>query len=142
LENIDLIEGVQRSFTRRLPGLSNLSYPDRLIVTNLPSLEIRRIRNDCILLYNILHGRFYCINNMFTLRDNVVSSSVVTRGNNYRLFISHVNSNIVKYAFFHRTAMSWNILDNNVISAPNCKLFNERLLDIHLLPFLRGRALM
>ena len=61
LEHIDLIENVQRSFTRRLPSLSSLSYQDRLIVTNLPSLEIRRLRTYCILLYNILHKKLYIV---------------------------------------------------------------------------------
>jgi hypothetical protein len=79
---------------------------------------------------------------MFTLRSNAVSSTINTRGHNLRLFISHLNTNVVKYAFFHRSAMMWNTLNVYVISAPNCKSFNERLLDIHILPFLRGRALM
>ena len=39
-------------------------------------------------------------------------SSVYTRGHCLRLFIAHVNSNVVKYAFFHRTAMLWNTLDD------------------------------
>ena len=79
---------------------------------------------------------------MFVLRSNMVLSSFYTRGHSLRLFISHVNSNVVKYAFFHRTAMLWNTLDDYIISAPNCKIFEERLLDTHLVPFLRGRALM
>ena len=43
LENINIIESVQRSFTRPLPGLSFLFYSDRLIKTNLPSLELERL---------------------------------------------------------------------------------------------------
>ena len=42
---------------------------------------------------------------MLVLRSNMVLPSVNTRGHSLRMFISHVNSNIVKYAFFHRTAM-------------------------------------
>ena len=41
-KNIGLIENVLRSFTRCLLGLS---YLERLFVTNLPSLEIRRSRS-------------------------------------------------------------------------------------------------
>jgi len=105
LENIDLIENVQRSFTRRLHGISSLTYPDRLTATNLPSLEIRRLRNDCVLLYNILHNNLYFPHNMFTFRSDVVTSNINTRGHNQRLFIEHINSDTVKYAFFHRTSM-------------------------------------
>ena len=79
LENIDIIEGVQRSFIHRLPGLSSLSYSDRLIKTNFPnSLELRRLRADLTLLYNILHNNLYISRNMFVLRSNMVLSSVNT----------------------------------------------------------------
>jgi len=35
---------------------SNLSYSDRLAALNLPSLELRRLRNDLIWCYKILFG--------------------------------------------------------------------------------------
>ena len=69
LENTDIIEDVQRSFTRRLPGLSSLSHSDRLIETNLHSLELRRLRADLALLHNILHNNLYILRNMFVLRE-------------------------------------------------------------------------
>ena len=31
------VESVQRKFTKRLPGCSHLSYPDRLVRLNLPT---------------------------------------------------------------------------------------------------------
>ena len=43
---IDALESVQRRFTKRLPGFSNMSYADRLITLNLQSLEHRRLIND------------------------------------------------------------------------------------------------
>ena len=49
LENIDIIEGEQCFFTRRRPRLSSLSYSDILIKTDLPSLELRRLRADLTL---------------------------------------------------------------------------------------------
>jgi len=39
--DIELIENVQRRFTKRLKGLSALSYDDRLKLLNLERLEIR-----------------------------------------------------------------------------------------------------
>ena len=44
LTDISKIESVQRSFTKRLPGLSNLPYTKRLEVLGIDSLEIRRLR--------------------------------------------------------------------------------------------------
>ena len=50
------VESVQRNFTKRLRGLSNLLYSDRLAALNLPSLELRRLRIDLIWCYKILFG--------------------------------------------------------------------------------------
>ena len=77
---------------------------------------------------------------MFTFRSNVSNSNVGTRGQNLNLFNSHVSSNIVKFSFFHRTAMNWKTLDYDIVHAPNSTLFNERLSDTHLQPFVRGRT--
>ena len=45
---IDLLENVQRNFTKILPGLCNLNYVNRLRIcrSNIESLELRRIRSD------------------------------------------------------------------------------------------------
>ena len=48
------MEAVQRRFTKRLPGLQNLTYLARLKKLNLESLEIRRVRADLILMYKIM----------------------------------------------------------------------------------------
>ena len=77
---------------------------------------------------------------MFTLRSDVSNSTMATRGHNLKFFISHLNCNIVKFSFFYRTVMIWNALDNDIVNAPNSKLFNERLSDTYLLPFERGRT--
>ena len=55
---INKIESVQKFFTKRLPGLWDISYPKRLQLLNLQSLEYRRIFQDLILCYQILHGRY------------------------------------------------------------------------------------
>ena len=56
LESIDLLEKVQLSFTRRLPGFDNLNYTEKLTFLNLPSLELHKFRIDCNLMYNIMHS--------------------------------------------------------------------------------------
>ena len=43
-KDIDSIEKIQRNFTKRISGLNNLPYTDRLKALNLPSLEYRRKR--------------------------------------------------------------------------------------------------
>ena len=46
LQLIDAIERVQRNFTKRLYGLRQFSYVERLRALDLESLDLRRIRND------------------------------------------------------------------------------------------------
>ena len=53
-KNIDLLEKVQRSFTKRILGLNGMSYTQRLETLGLPSLEFRRVRGDLIETYKLL----------------------------------------------------------------------------------------
>ena len=52
IKDIEAVEKVQRRFTKRLPGLSNLTYCQRLAKLNIDSLELRRIRADFIFMYS------------------------------------------------------------------------------------------
>jgi len=55
--DIILIERVQRHFTKRLLGQTNISYLDRLfILDNDDTLEIRRQNMDLIMLFKITHN--------------------------------------------------------------------------------------
>ena len=49
-------EMVERRFTKRLSGLSKMSYPDRLKTLSLPTLEARRLTADLIFCYKIING--------------------------------------------------------------------------------------
>jgi len=56
LNNIDRIEQVQRRFSKRLRGLSNHTYENRLKRLNVPSFELRRLHNDLAWCYRIVFG--------------------------------------------------------------------------------------
>ena len=60
LELIDTLERVQRHFTKKLHGLNNLSYGDRLNIVGLESVELRRIHANLIILYMLLHKNIEC----------------------------------------------------------------------------------
>ena len=56
---IDMLEKVQRYFTRRLVRracIPDLGYPARLGTLGFDSLEVRRLRNDLTMCYRIVHG--------------------------------------------------------------------------------------
>jgi len=53
---INKLESVQRSFTKRLPGLHKLSYETRLKRLGLERLEIRRLHADLTMCFKIVHN--------------------------------------------------------------------------------------
>ena len=57
LSDIDLSENVQRNFTKRLEVLIDLPYEERLNKCGLVSLELRRLRKDLALCYQIIEGQ-------------------------------------------------------------------------------------
>ena len=48
----------QRFFTKRLARLQKMSYCNRLITSNSQSLQSRRLFNDLVLCYKLLHDNF------------------------------------------------------------------------------------
>jgi len=70
IQDILLIESVQRKFTKRIPSMSGLTYYSRLQVLGLESLEIRRLPTDVLLVYRIMFGMVRLNSNeFFTLRN-------------------------------------------------------------------------
>ena len=56
IRDIDAVERVQRRATKTVPGISTMTYPDRLQTLRLPSLVYRRARGDMIETYKYLHN--------------------------------------------------------------------------------------
>ena len=53
---IDMVESVQRHFTKYVIGMRDLSYEERMKSLKLPSLEFRRFRGDMIEIFKICHN--------------------------------------------------------------------------------------
>ncbi len=53
---IELLESVQRKFTKRIPSISKLTYAERLAAMNLETLELRRLRFDLIFYYKVFNN--------------------------------------------------------------------------------------
>ena len=118
--HIKLIEKVQRKFTKRLPGLYNIPYKERLEKCGLESLELRRLRNDLILMYKILFG-LTCLraDNYFKLS----STNDTSRGHKFKLIIPLCKLDTFKHSFFNRHLLIWNNLpaDTDFSSLSNFK---------------------
>ena len=99
---LNLVESVQRYFTKRLPGLNSLTYAQRLTSLQLQSLEHRRLISDLVMTFNIIHG--YTALNF----DDVFSFStnLSFRGHHFKLnFPLFTNNNYKKKTFFSLPAL-------------------------------------
>jgi hypothetical protein len=56
IKHINPIKFVQKHFTKRIPLLSRLSYPERLALIDLEPPELRRLKSDLVLYYKCLHN--------------------------------------------------------------------------------------
>ena len=132
---IELIENVQRRFTKRLPGLYDINYVDRLKSCNTELLDLRRIHTDLIMLYKILNGLIY--ENM----DNCLTLSMSNnRGNVCKLVKQYSRLDTRKYFFALRVIDIWNSLSDDIICCVNVKNFTCILKATDLSHFLKGHS--
>lgn len=137
LRDIDKIEGVQRLFTRKLPGLQNIPYHRRLNITQLKSLEERRIIFDLLYVFKIVHKMVDVLfENLFTFNRNN------TRGHNFKLYMNHSRVNYRKYFFCNRVIPIWNELPSEVAETESFEVFKRSLHDMNFTRYCRGHALM
>ena len=107
VKHIRTIEKVQRSFTKRLPGMRTLTYHQRLSLLNLDSLELRRLKADLILTYKIV-SRQIVINNCIFIRSNC---SITLRRHAYQIESSKLCKTSVRSSFYsYRIIRVWNAL--------------------------------
>jgi hypothetical protein len=119
----ELLERVQRRATKLVPGLTDLSYSDRLRALNLPTLVYRRKRGDMIETYKILNG-FEDIrsDSLFTR-----ASYLATRGHNQKLFKKDSRLQVRQHFFTNRVITDWNSLPAPVVCAKNVIEFKVAL---------------
>ena len=132
---------MQRYFTRCIPGLAALTYSDRLRVLNLDSLEVRRLRADCIMLFKLRAGLVNMNFNEFFVYRSTILNRTLPRLNNISLHRPVYCRDVSKYAFAVRTVDMWNSLPNNVVECVNLSSFVNALSSSSSLTFfVRGRA--
>ena len=105
-KDIKNLAKVQRKFTKRLPGLKQLPYCQRLVRLQLESLELRRLRFDLLFTYKQIFGLIDLdVSYLFRLRcDNR------NCGHQYKLFLPSSRSSVRHNFFTYRAAKMWNDL--------------------------------
>lgn len=122
-KDIKHLERIQRRATKLVHGLRNKPYNERLTALNLYSLEQRRLRGDLIETYKIL-----------TKKENIEPSQFFgdykvtqTRGHTKKLYKEQSRLDIRKHFFSQRVVNYWNLLPDNVVTAPSTNIFKNRL---------------
>jgi hypothetical protein len=128
IRDIELVERVQRLFTRRLPCFQSLSYTERLAKLGLKSLSRRRIERDLVMVYKITHG-LVNINQDLLL---TFATENRTRGHNFKLAVERTSLNLRKFFFSNRIVNTWNNLDSSIVNAPSLIVFKNRISSLDM----------
>ena len=128
--DIYAIESIQRTFTRKINGMKNIAYTDRLKILNLPSLELRRLRADLLMCFKIINGLVAGdLVNYGMILANLNSN---TRGHRQKLFIDHTKIEVRKHFFANRIARPWNSLPADLIDSDSIFTFKRGLAKANL----------
>lgn len=123
IKDIEVLERVQRRFTRLLPEVSSLPYEERLSKLGLKTLHTRRLIYDLTFMYKIIHGMIDVNHNHFFS----MCSDSRTRGHNLKLAMSYSRLDVRKFFFSSRVVQAWNELPNNCADAPSLESFKIEL---------------
>jgi hypothetical protein len=132
---IDLLESVQRKFTKRIPSISHLNYFERLKVFDLEPLELRRLKIDLVNYYKFLVLPFNpALKRRFTIYDPPPSS---------RAGISYLQkpikrSAILDSSFFYRSVNIWNSLPSELRTCSSLFAFKSGIDKVVFNNFLLG----
>ncbi|XP_063371820.1 uncharacterized protein LOC134660049 [Cydia amplana] len=123
-KDIDMLEKVQRSFTKLPRQLKNKPYEERLKELKLTTLKHRRERGDLIETYKILSGHYDLkdFHEMFKRNNNTR-----LRGHHLKLERHKSHSNPYKHFLSNRVVRAWNKLPEDVVSAQNVNQFKNQL---------------
>lgn len=118
----NLLEKVQRRYTKRIPGMNDLNYSARLERLGLISLELRRIHLDLTFLYKLLNGMLEMnYQQFFQLKNSI------TRGHQLTLYKPKAKKQIRTHFFSIRIINIWNSLPTSVALAQNLETFKKLL---------------
>lgn len=131
---IDLIESVQRKFTKRITSLSSLPYSSRLNRLNLQPLELRRLHLDLTNYYKILNGM-----SPLTPTDYfIIYSPIISTRSNMPSLLKplHASSKLAS-SFFYRSVDAWNHLPSNIKLLTSLHSFKLAIKLVDLSSFLK-----
>jgi len=119
---IDVLERMQRRFTKRFRGINLLSYCDILTKLELNTLELRRLHNDLVMCYKSVFGLFDVnFTDFFTF-----SLSGVTRDHPFKLYKARAEG--ARNTFFtNRVVNVWNAISPETVDFTSLCTFKQTI---------------
>ena len=123
IKDIEILESVQRRFTRMHPEYRDLPYTSRLSKFGLTSLFTRRLHNDLVCVFKIIHGFIDVDPGIFF---NFHSDSR-TRGHRYKIRSFRSRLDLRGHWFSSRVVPHWNNLPDRVVEMSTVNSFKRAL---------------
>ena len=120
IRDIEVIERVQRYFTRKLQSLKSFTYNERMNFLDLESLELKRINADSIMYFEIMHNH---VDVEKSELSSLARNSYGTRGHNLKLKKSAFGNNGFENIFANRCVSCWNWLPDEMVNSPSVPSF-------------------
>ena len=125
LGDLRMIESVQRRWTKRIAGMSNLDYQSRLRALNLYSAQGRLVRADMVQCWKVFHGKCAVTpSDLF-----VLAPQSGTRGHRYKVCHPRPQTDTRQRSFSVRCVGLWNSLPDQLVAETNYKTFKVLLAD-------------
>jgi len=121
-KDIHSIESIQRRATKMIPGLTDMTYEERLKTLKLPTLVYRRMRGDIIEAYKLVTKKYDLSKEL--LHPATYKS---TRGNTLKLEKTRSITQTRQNFFTQRVINTWNALPEEVVSASSTNVFKNRI---------------
>ena len=115
---------MQRYFTRRLLPKNNNGYTDRLALLGLETLELRRLKFDLKMYYQIVH---HAVNLDSSKFFKILIATHETRSHKFQLQKQVFQNNKLNNSFANRAIDCWNNLPNEIAEAANYRTFKKLL---------------
>jgi hypothetical protein len=123
--DVDMVENIQKSFTRRAFFKCNLprtSYLDRLKILNRLTLEFKRMSLSLGTFYQIYHKYVNC-----NVLNDFRPANLHLRGHSSRIFVPFCRTTIRKNFFVFRILPMWNKLPVSIINTNVYKAYLNKL---------------
>ena len=118
-----MIEKIQRRWTKAVATVQHLTYSERLRKLNLFSMYGRMLRADLILVWKIFNGK--CAIRPTDLFER--SYSHITRGHAFKIQVDRSRLEIRKRSFACRVVPFWNNLASDTVIATSLNRFKSLL---------------